>query len=111
MSAAVDVEGLNGRLSGVTELLGFQLTRVGGKYELSLALGTRKTEKLALTLICRDVQNLELNPGGDGFEQMPQLHVADLREDGLDRIRYSIEELERETLFLHCAEIVVISAI
>ncbi len=98
MSAAVDVAAINQALRGKTELLAFELVRLGDRYGLKLTLG-RSTEP-ELFLLCEDVQNLELNPAGNGFAQ-----VTDMREDGLDRIRFRVEEMEREALFLHCAHV------
>jgi len=108
MSGSPEVAAINAALRGATELLGLQLTHDSGKYQLMLSLGRVENGKLAITLVCRDVQNFELNPTGDGFEQLLHLHVEDLSSDGLDRIKFSIEELERETLFLHCSSIQVI---
>ena len=105
MSSLVDVGALNRRLKGKSELVSFELIRAGDHFNLKLSLAEKAGEPI--TLVCTDVQNLELNPTGDGFEQMLRLEISDLREDGLDRIRFSVEELERETLFLHCAEITV----
>jgi hypothetical protein len=98
VSAAVDVAAINQALRGKTELLAFELVRLGDRYGLKLTLG-RSTEP-ELFLLCEDVQNLELNPAGNGFAQ-----VTDMREDGLDRIRFRVEEMEREALFLHCAHV------
>ena len=53
-------------------------------------------------------QNLELNPAGNGFERLFELQVEDVRDDGLNRINFSLEELKRETLFLHCYNIEVV---
>jgi hypothetical protein len=94
---------MNQALKGATELLAFDLRLAGKAYDLKLTVGRKGVA--AATLLCRDVQNLELNPTGDGFDQLLHLQVEDLREDNLDRIHFSLEELERETLFLHCAEI------
>ena len=104
MSMGTDVGALNRALNGFTELRRFELVadKTRGGYSLSLTLGEDGHGQI--TLLCRDVQNLELNPEGEGFEQMLRLRVSDLRDDGLDRIRFSLEELEHETIFLHCAE-------
>jgi hypothetical protein len=103
VSAAIDVAAINQALRGKIEVLAFELVRLGDRYGLKLTLG-RSTEP-ELVLLCEDVQNLELNPAGNGFAQMLQLEVTDMREDGLDRIRFSVEEMEREALFLHCAHV------
>lgn len=71
---------------------------------LTLADATGNTK----TLHCGDVQNLEFNATGEGFEQMPLLRIEDVRGDGLDRICYTIDELETEAIFLHCAQIELI---
>ena len=94
---------VNAALDGASELLRFDLERLDGRYRLALTLG--RNGKPAVQLRFSDVQNLELNPAGDGFARLLRLVVDDLAEDGLDRIRYGVEELERETLFLHCAEL------
>jgi hypothetical protein len=103
MSKQPDVAAINQALKNATELLAFDLRLTGQTYDLKLTVG--RSGSPAATLLCRDVQNLELNPTGDGFDQLLHLHVEDLRDDHLDRIHFSLEELERETLFLHCAAI------
>jgi len=103
MSLPVDVDAINVGLRGASQLLSFELNCIAGEFDLELALG--RSGKLVLTLLCKDVQNLELNPTGEGFELLRQLQVVDMRSDGLERVRFSIEELEQETLFLHCADI------
>lgn len=104
---SANLEAINTALAGAKDLLSFDLTLTPSGYTLRLTLGRKGA--MAATLLCTGVQNLELNPTGDGFEQMFDLRVTDLREDGLDRIHYSVEELERETLFLHCAEIELVA--
>ncbi len=109
MNLAVDVEAINLALRGVSQLLAFELQCIAGEFGLTLTLG--RGGKLILTVLCKDVQNLELNPTGDGFDLLRQLKVVDMRSDGLERIRFSIEELEQETLFLHCADIQLVRPI
>ena len=100
-----DADAMTRALRGFTEVRGFALTFdvETSTYELRLALangaGTVKT------LVCRDVQNLELNATGEGFEQMPRLRIEDVSADGLGRIRYTVDELETEAIFLHCGEV------
>jgi hypothetical protein len=103
VSGKVDVAAINAGLKHKAELLAFELVRLGERYDLKLTLGGRAGDEVVLVL--SDVQNLELNPGGNGFAQMVRLEVTDMREDGLDRVHFSLEEMERETLFLHCAGI------
>ncbi len=100
----VDVEKLNQQLRGFSEVLRFDLAQaIDSAYLLRLTL--MHEDGASLTLVCDDVQNLELNPAGNGFQQMLRLEVTDMRENGLDRIHFSVEEMEHETLFLHCADI------
>lgn len=106
MSASPDVKAINVALVGAKDLLAFDLKLTPEGYTLRLTLGRKGVP--AATLLCTDVQNLEVNSSGEGFEQMYDLLVTDMREDGLDRIHYSLEELERETIFLHCAGIQLI---
>ncbi len=100
---APDLKAIDAALDGATDLLTFDLKYSPDGYALLLTLGKKGIP--AATLLCTDVQNLELNPTGDGFEQMYDLQVTDMREDKLDRIHFSLEELERESLFLHCGNI------
>lgn len=108
MSTSPDVKAINAALVGSKDLLAFDLGLTPEGYTLRLTLGKKGVP--AATLLCTDVQNLELNSTGEGFEQVYNLLVTDMREDGLDRIHYSLEELERETIFLHCASIQLILA-
>ena len=103
MSSATDAKALNAALKNATELQTFELKREAAYYTLRLTLSRK--DKTTVTLVCRDVQNLELNPTGDGFEKMLDLQVEDISEDALGRIQFSLEELERQTIFLHCAAI------
>jgi len=101
----VEVEKLNKELRGFSDLVQFDLmaSADGTKYGLSLTLANADGKRIVL--VCGDVQHLELNPAGNGFEQMFRLEVADLRDHGLDRIHFNVEEMENETLFLHCATV------
>ena len=103
MSAQPNIAAINKALKNANQLLALDLRLAGKVYDLTLIVG--RNGEPAVTLLCRDVQNLELNPTGDGFDQLLHLQVEDLREDNLARIHFSLEELERETLFLHCAAI------
>jgi hypothetical protein len=102
---AVDVGKLNRALHGCVELVRFDLSRdaEGQRFDLHLTLADGKGR--SVSVVCRDVQNLELNPAGNGFEKMCLLEVSDMSGDGLDRIRFCVEEVKRETLFLHCADL------
>ncbi len=112
MSAAVrgmDAEMTTRKLRGFTELRGFALSLEAANSRYSLRLTLAKASGEVQTLLCSDVQNLELNATGEGFEQMPLLRIEDVRADGLERIHYTIDELETEAIFLHCAEIELIA--
>jgi len=100
-----DVEAINLELRGFTELRRFDLEwdLVTSSFTLHLSLANK--QDLTKVLVCRNVQNLELNPTGHGFYQILQLRIEDVRSDGLDRIRFTINELEHETIFLHCADL------
>jgi hypothetical protein len=106
----VDVKKVNEQLFGFTEVVEFNLVSDLGRTPYQLSLTLANDEGASLVVICHDVQNLELNPAGNGFEQMMRLQVTDMREDGLDRVHYSLEEMEHETLFLHCASLEVKTA-
>ena len=99
----LDVKAMNAALKGKTELLGFELKRGATGYELKMTLG--RDGKAEIALVCGDVQNLELNPAGNGFEAMLELKIADMRDEGLERINFSVEEFAHEALFLHCADV------
>jgi hypothetical protein len=101
----VDVKTMNEQLRGFSEVAQFNLAAEQNAYTLKLTLANE--DGASLTLVCVDVQNLELNPAGNGFEQMMLLKITDMREDGLERIHFSVEEMEHETLFLHCASVEV----
>ena len=92
---------LNTLLGAGVHLVSFELAAEGVRFTATLSLVDRAGAKH--TLVCRDVQNLELLPEGDALTKPMQLEIADLRADGLARIGFSLEELSRDTLFLHCA--------
>ena len=101
-----DLKAINAALKNATELQTFELKREAGYYNLRLTLSRK--DKTSITVVCKDVQNLELNPTGEGFEKFLELQATDVSEDALDRISFSLEEQQRETLFLHCAAISVV---
>ncbi len=92
-------------LRGYTELRGFDLSFDDATSRFALRLTLANPAGVTKTLVCHDVQNLELNATGEGFEQLPLLRVEDVSSDGLGRIRYTVDELETEAIFLHCAGI------
>jgi hypothetical protein len=98
-------QALNTTLRGYTALTLFHLEADPARIGFDLTLTLAKPSGESLTLLCSDVQNLELNPNGEDFRNIFGLHIEDLREDHLDRIRYSLEDLEDETIFLHAANI------
>ena len=100
-----DTVAITRSLQGFTELRHFELTCDSNSllYDLKLTLANQNEQ--TVTLVCHDVQNLELNPGGDGFHQLLLLRVEDVRDNGLDRIHFTVDELENETLFLHSAQV------
>lgn len=100
-----NADSITRELRGFTELRHFDLEWDSVRSTFTLRLVLANHGEMIKTLLCRDVQNLELNPTGDGFHQILQLRVIDVRADGLDRIHFTIDELEHETLFLHCADL------
>ena len=103
--AATDIPALNKALTGFTDLIRFDLSADHEHHRYDLILTLLNPKKQKLTLICQDVSNLELNPTGDDFRTLRRLQISDLSADKLDRIHYAVEELDSESLFLHCAEI------
>ncbi|ADW67300.1 hypothetical protein [Granulicella tundricola] len=98
-------EAHNETLRGYTDLTLFNLESDSARIGFDLTMTLANSKGGHLTLHCSDVQNLELNPNGEDFKRFLGLHIEDLREDGLERIRYSLEDLENEAIFLHCANI------
>jgi hypothetical protein len=100
-----DAESITRALRGFTELRGFELTCEAAASRYSLRLTLANPAGICRTLVCGDVQNLELNATGEGFEQLRLLRVDDVSAEGLGRIRYTIDELETEAIFLHCGQV------
>ena len=100
-ASAADLPSLNATLAAGLTLTRYELASVDDGFRVTLTLTDRDGAKLVL--ICRDVQNLELLPEGDTLSKPMRLQVTDMREDRLDRVSFSVEELDRDTLFLHCA--------
>lgn len=103
MSAEIDLDRLNRMLGAGVHLMRFTLEPEGGRFMARLEL--IDTAGAKHTLVCRDVQNLELTPEGDALTRPMRLQVEDMREDRLDRVRFSLEETDRDTLFLHCDDL------
>ena len=101
--ASVDLNGLNHLLGAGVRLLRYSLEAEGPRFAVTLTLEDKAGAQHEL--LFGDVQNLELVPDGDALLKPMRLHLDDLRGDGLDRVRFSLEELDRDTLFLHCAEL------
>ena len=95
-------------LRGFVALRDFVLSLDPANSRYSLRLKLTNAAGLTRTLLCRDVQNLELNATGEGFNQLSMLRIEDVTDDELDRIRYTVDELETEAIFLHCGEIEVL---
>lgn len=98
---ATNLPAWNRVLQAGVSLLRYELEAEGSQFRVTLTLIDRAGAKH--TLVCRDVQNLELLPEGDALLKPLRLTLSDLREDGLDRVHFSLEEMDRDTLFLHCA--------
>ena len=105
-------DSLNLALRSHSELRTFHLQldthtglRTHPTFDLHLTLAHPRDRDKTITVIFHDVQNLELNHNGESFHHLPHLHITDLADDQLDRIRFSVEELEQETLFLHCSDL------
>ena len=114
MSATVrsmDAELITRALRGFTDVHEVALSKDPANSQYSLRLTLANASGQTKTLRCGDVQNLELNATGEGFARMPLLRVEDVRSEGLERIHYTIDELETEGIFLHCAEIELIELI
>ena len=73
----IDVKKLNKTLVGFTELRRFDLAHDAAHKGYRLTLTVADKADATLTLHFHDVQNLELNPAGDGFEKLIQLQVED----------------------------------
>ncbi len=98
-----DLRALNRMLGAGVSLVRYALEAEGKRFDATLVVADKLGARH--TLRCRDVQNLELLPEGDALSKPMRLEVADLREDKLDRVHFSLEELDRDLLFLHCAEL------
>lgn len=98
---ALDLDALNRLLGTGVSLLRYVLEADGVRFNVTLSLVDRTGSKREL--VCRDVQHLELIPEGDALTKSMRLAVEDLRGESLDRTHFSLEELDRDTLFLHCA--------
>ena len=99
----VDLDALNRLFGAAMSLVRYTLEADGKRFNLSLPPADKAGAHH--TLQCGDGQNLELLPEGDALSRPMRLELADLREDGLDRVHFSLEEVERDTLFLHCADV------
>lgn len=101
-----DVVAMERALKSFTELRHLDLTYdlSSKSYVLRLTLARPGSEETK-TLVCRNVQNLELNPEGGNFSQFLSLHLEDNRADGLGQIYFTVDELEQGTLFFHCSHL------
>lgn len=63
------------------------------KYDLALTLSADTSDVDAVTIVFQDVSSLNLNGFGGGLTQFMCLQVTRINE-GLDRIRYELREVE-----------------
>ena len=105
MPPPIDLEAINKALTGFTDLIRFDLSADHADHRFDLILTLVNKQGRKLTLVCQDVAHLELNPTGEDFRQLPELHITDLRAENLDRIHFAVEELSSERLFLHCGQL------
>ena len=104
-----DAASITRALRGFIDHRAFALTLDPSTSHYSLRITLADASGKTVTLLCTDVQNLELNATGEGFEQLPLLRIEDVRADGLERICYTVDELETEAIFLHCAEVALVA--
>ncbi len=71
------------------------------EYDLLLTLSVDEKGKDEITMYFYDVHALKLNDFGGGLSQFLHLTIRKL-ENGYDRVRYSIEELEHSSVFFQC---------
>ena len=71
------------------------------KYDLLLTLSVNEVGDNELTICFYDVHALKLNDFGGGLTQFIHLTIHEI-ENGYDRIRYSIEELEHSSILFQC---------
>lgn len=70
------------------------------KYNLTLTMSSSKDpETEGVTAVFHDVSALNLNAFGGGLTQFMDLVVTRI-DNGLDRIRYELRDVEEENLFL-----------
>ncbi len=78
------------------------------KYDLLLTLSVDEKGKDELTLYFYDIHALKLNDFGGGLSQFLHLTIRKL-ENGYDRVRYFIEELEHSSVLFQCNSFDVLS--
>lgn len=67
------------------------------KYDLALTLCANIADVEGVTILFQDVSSLNLSGFGGGLTQFMSLEVTRINE-GLDRIRYELREVEHETI-------------
>ncbi len=76
-----------------------------GAYDLRLHLASNRDPRRTLRLTLLDVSQLSLSGFGGGLTQLLCIRVLTV-DDGLDRIRFRVEDLERQSLRAACRDVI-----
>ncbi|WP_020594042.1 hypothetical protein [Kiloniella laminariae] len=98
-----DLKNLNELLAGVTFVrsIRIDIEPVTYAYNMLLVMGKHADLDEGMISVCfKGVSNLNLPDFGGGLTQFMWLQISHL-DAGLDRIKYSLADLENESIFCH----------
>ncbi len=96
----IDIDGLNAKLISNNCVISIHIDMEFDELSYSLLLTLSDSEKIGakqISLFFRDVSNLHLSEIGGGLTQFMNLKIERLNS-GLDRIRYSLIDVEGEKI-------------
>ena len=105
----MSVHSANLLLTGYTDVLAlrFSYEHASGKCDVAVTLAADRQCTKRLELECRDVHALALDRFGGGLTQLLCLRVKSVAGDGRDRVRFVVEDLERQALRFECDDLFI----
>lgn len=105
------VDSANELLSGHTDVLSVTFTSEPPLWScaVSVVLLDASRDGPGIVLRCSDVSRFSLSELGGGLTQLLCLRVRDVAHEGRDRVRFVVEDLERESMWLECDDFSVVA--
>lgn len=100
----MNLESANDQLVGYTDLLSLAFTSEPDCWSctVSITLLSAKRDGSSIVLTCSDASRFSLSRFGGGMTQLLCLRIRSVAHEGRDRVRFVVEDLEREAIWFEC---------